>query len=518
MIIKIKKNWKDFVDGAPHEALQDDPSRRDFLKRGIYASGMFVMGPAMLSLLRPDRAVAAAFEAAYRNVNASYVLYEASGGCGFTAIAAPYDKDGRALTGNAELGWANGSTEDVSLISGLSLNTQDEFLRTIMRGGAYANIDGTSQEALASAALVQQLFREKVSGTMISCQTADDSIQNNYLNLHLVQKMRMGKVMQALAIGDNARSGNAVFNSSSESGKGFNGVASNTIEQLVGAVRAPVSESNPNESIMDRMARAVASLSTIQSKRDFGDFIGRKAFDERFNPAIQANGANFDPNYGKNLLDVTAGTFKGKNPFGANLLTPNLINSNSANGIMDKGYIASLSAAHRQIASGLYVERGGFDYHPNNNPNVGHRMHAELARFVIMWALTAQAEGKPSMLMMVSDGSIAWNMGDTDQGNRHVAAGDRGTFSTPLIFFFHPTKKVETKQIGHFVRQGNGFSTARETAVGKEGRMIGFAGALTFAKFAGLIDKASDRSFKDLAASAGITLSDADLNSLCGVG
>ena len=245
------------------------------------------------------------------------------------------------------------------------------------------------------------LFR---SGTTIACQTGDDNDQNKFLNLHLVQKMRTGSVMKSLSLGANPRSPNAVFEVASEPAKGFSGTPANDIRQLIGAVKAPQYTAAPNPSITDRISHTVAKLSAIQSGRDFQGFVGKSTFDEKFSKALKSNSPKFDQEYGKKLFDITNADFRGKSPFGADLLLPALITTTDESGNRERGYLASLSACHRQLASSMYVERGGYDYHPNSNPNLGHRMHAELARFVILWLMSAHAEGKPSMLMFVSDG------------------------------------------------------------------------------------------------------------------
>lgn len=518
MIFKIKKNLKDYVDQAPHEPHLQDPSRRDFLKRGIYASGLFVMGPSLFSLLRSETACASAFEEAYRNVGASYCMYEASGGCGFSAIAAPTNKEGKAIIDRKELGWANGSSVDVNFISGLTLNTQDEFLKTLLRGGAYTNLNGQTKNELANRSIVSEIFKNFVSGTTIAAATTDDSNQNKFLNLHLIQKMRSGSVMKSLSIGANGRSANAVFNAANEVTQGFSGTAANNINQLISSVKAPDGPANLTKTSAERVAKTIKLLSDIQSNRDFNGYIGKNNFDEKFSSSLEKNSIKFDVNYGKNLFDILSPQFSGKTPFGNNFLSPTMISDNQSYSDQERAYVAALSATHRQIAGSMYVERGGFDYHPTNDPNLGHLMHAELARFVILWAITAHAESTPSQLTIVSDGSIAWGEGNTDQGTRHVALGDRGTFHQALTFFYHPTKKVKTQPIGYFDVLGGGMSASSKSAVGKDPRMIGFSAALTFAKFSGLISNVADKSYKDLALSGGIALSDSDLNALCGVG
>ncbi len=514
MIIRVKKNWKDQIEGKPHEANKEDVSRRDFLKRGIYASSLLVTAPSFFSLLRTDQALAAAFESVYRTVDASYVLYEASGGACFAKMIAPLDEKGAPLVNRNLIGWTNNAGTNNALISGLTLNTADSFFNTLNNGGAY-NVGGQQRAQACDPGTMRNLLQNFVSGCTVSCSTGDDNDNNQMLNLHLIQRMRMGSVMKTL--GQGGRSANAVFNAASEPARGFNVVNSRTVNELIAAVsaednRIPAAQRpGVDQNIAGMLSTAIQGLIGIQSPRDYKGSVGRTVFETTLNSGLQKNAPKFDPNYGRNLFDIASAENSAR-LFG----NGEKLNAGYTNGLnggdldRERGYVASLSAAHRQLGGSMYVENGGYDYHDNTDGS-NQRKHAELARFVALWLMTAHAEGKPSMLMFVTDGATSFN----NQGGQLVPPGDRGSACMPFMLFYDPKGKREIQRhIGNFTSGRDAEAASRTTVVGRNPRMIGLSGAIAFARFAGLSTAATDRTFKDLAQSGGIVLSDAELISL----
>lgn len=515
MIIRVKKNWKDQIEGKPHAPNEENVSRRDFLKRGIYASSLLVTAPSFFSLLRTDQALAAAFESVYRTVDASYVLYEASGGACFPKMIAPPDEKGAPLVNRNLIGWTNNAGTNNTLISGLTLNTADAFFTTLNDNGGGYNVGGQQRAQACDAGTMRNLLQTHVSGCTVSCATGDDTDANQMLNLHIVQRMRMGSVMKTL--GQGGRSANAVFNAASEPARGFNVVNARTVNELIAAVsaedtRIPAAQRpGVDQTIAGLLSTAIQGLTGIQSPRDYKGSIGRTQFETTLAGGLQKNAAKFDPNYGRNLFDI-ASQANSARLFG----NGEKLNAGYTNGLnggdldRERGYVASLSATHRQLGGSMYVENGGYDYHDNTDGS-NQRKHAELARFVALWLMTAHAEGKPSMVMFVTDGATSFN----NQNGQLVPPGDRGSACMPFMLFYDPKGKREIQRhVGNFTSGRDAEAASRTTVVGRNTRMIGLSGAIAFARFAGLSTSASDRTFKDLALAGGFALSDADLISL----
>jgi hypothetical protein len=511
MLFKFSKNINDLLQGKPHEP-NKEISRRDFLQKSAYAGGIYLSIPTFFSLLRTDKALAAALSQAYREQPCSFAAMMLQGGNGFSRMVHPQKMDGGVITNKALLGLMPGDAPNSTLIPGIHLNQSDQFFKVLMAGGAYTNLpqfndvkngdtvvgvslgSSVSATALMTSARAQALL-SKVTGAAIYSRKNDDTDANPLNPIKLVQQMRLGQLAKTVG---NSNRGTRNWDGS----RLFETVQAGSVAGFVQSANlasGPVGDSTANGASIEK---AVRGLANEQKPKYSGRVGAADLFNSLVNGLSETKG-KFDPG----LADLA---YNPDNAANSAVLSP-VINYASLSA-SEKSLLAAYDANARQIAGSAYTQHGGYDYHNNRHDDMDVR-HSELARRVLIWAAAQDARKKPGVLFITTDGAISFTdkvtasnpVGDTGPSAR----GDGGDRGMALVLYYNPVARTAIHQVGYFQENAEAVSTAHLVASRKEVGYEPVSAALTFGRLSGLVTPgdASIQEFINLVNSKGTLIS-----------
>lgn len=418
MLIKVKKNWKDFAEG--HKGL----TRRDFLSKGFIAGAMSVALPellireaaaATLSCPPPTLvpgAIAQIFSEGGPTMGARFIS-EAQAASMNSAMAANY-----GISGAANL---------VKLGPNFVVDSTSPFGFVLMQGPpGYAG---------GAAAWQTNVLAKVSAGGHLGPFNADDGAGENTGLLGGVSPFKISQMAKDIKIGNSVT----------------------LAKWAQGLPAASVSGGNLQPSSLAKTftltpaATGLTNSNAIKAVADTANTLVQALSNAGFNTVARKGGAQ--------MLQSAGCAFYGNAPmasstFGTTLFTPTGITA-----LTSKFNVAGLSneeqaqvAAYYQsavgVAGGVITQFNGRDYHGGDPQNEIAPKDIEEARAIVMFLAACDAAQAPGAMIYLANGQAIANGvqqvtatldGNTVNMNAPVATDDAGgTYNGGLILFYDP--------------------------------------------------------------------------------
>jgi len=422
MLIKVKKNWKDFIEPSNHISL----TRRDLLARGLATGAMGILLPDLIAgeLLRSAEAAPTNCPAPVLQPGALAQIF-AEGG---PTMGARFISEAQAAAMNSAMATNYGisGTNLVKLGPNMVVDSTSPFGFTLLQGPpGYPG---------GAAAWKTNVLNKISGGGHLGPFNADDGAGINTGLLGGVSPFKISQMGKDINI--NAKNTKASWS------KG-----------LPAAAVAGGALTTANLVKTFSLTPAAAGLTTapaITAASNAANAI-TQALASVFNVSGRKNGANF--------LNSAGCAFYGNatiaNPaFATSLFTPSAITA-----LTSKVTVASLSAPEQAqiaayyqsavgVAGGVIMELNGRDYHGKSPQNVIAPADIEEARAIVMFLAACDAAQAAGAMIYLANGqaiasgvqSVPATVGGTAVTvNAPVAKGDAGgAYNAGLIIFYDP--------------------------------------------------------------------------------
>ena len=485
MIIKIKRPVEDYITTKPHAP---DYTRRRFLQFGLMNLSALYALPTLAGLLRSDPAMAAAATAGFGSINATFTSLENAGGHGLARMIVPFRevKDGVGTAfapgdATAIIGLHSSHGTSNSVIKGLTLNTSDTFYKCLTEQSGRLHHEGAwVGDPLLPAAKLQSLLA-KISGTLVACPCRDDNAESPLNPMAMIQQLRIGSVVSSLAIKHRpmTRQLTAQFDTASAFSRDKNEFVSSMILQ---------NSATDAKGLGNQVQSTLLKLAQGQMKQ-YGGLKGFDSLSKAYEVASPFFTSRFDDSSVRSPIDPDFAANKALFPYlstFSSTRTDDAVLKDEKNMLM--GHLANV----RQFAGSLHITESDYDYHDGGHKTSDWK-HSVFARNLILWAAAHDALGKDGVLCVFSDGSIAW----TNEAEPNAKA-DNPSVAMGAIFVFKANGNPPTmKAMGRLLAAtgSSAESGDRNYVVAQEPKNQAIAGALTYAKVAGLLDNSASQAF-----------------------
>jgi hypothetical protein len=424
MIIKIKKNWKDFAEKCNHP---EGLSRRDFLGRGMATGAMTVLLPKLLG---------------------GRLIYEALGGqvncppaTRVTGGIAQIFSEGGPTMGARLLGEQQAQSMNATMAANYGISGNLEKLglnvyvdRTSPFGAAL--LQGPNGYTGGAAAWRTNVLNKLSLGGHLGPFNADDGAGQNLGNFGAVTPFKSSQMGKDLLLG--VGSNQSKWAEGLPASRIIGAPAALTKEKLFGTFSmTPPAAGFVTKDTLNKASTAATGLAQIFSSLFQND--GRKGA-----ASLEAISCNFpgnadlaDPNYGSSLFTATNIT----------ALTSKMTVANMSPS--EQAQLAAFYQSAMGVAGGVLLEYNGRDYHAQDPATRITPADIEEARSVVMFLAACEAAQSRGALIYVSNGQaiangVQANVTATINGtavtvNAPVASADAGgAYNGGFILFYDP--------------------------------------------------------------------------------
>jgi hypothetical protein len=421
MIIKIKKTWKDFVEGPKHES----PSRRDFIARGLQTGAMAVALPKAfgLELIKSAAQLTVSCPVPSKVPGAIAQIYAVGG----PTMGARFFSEYQASIMNSGMAALYGitGTNLIKLGPGLVVDSTSVFGKTLMLGPPGFPGGATAWQS--------NVLGNVSAGGHLGPFNADDGAGVNLGMIGSVSLDKISSMGKDLSL--NPGPARATWTNGTPSLRVSN---PNTTTILAPFALHPAAAGYTTNSEMKNAADGAISIAQAASPM-FGTAT-RKGGPNMFSSAgcaFYGNAALTDPNYANGLFNPT-----------------------SITGLTQNITVASLTSAEQALLAAYYQSASGVlggvsicfnqrDYHGKDPQTEIAPADMEDARAIVMFLAACYSAKQPGAMIYVANGqavaggtqSVTATINGTMQTmNCPIALGDSGgSYNGGLIMFYSPS-------------------------------------------------------------------------------
>ena len=442
MIIKNKKNWKDFAEISNNHTI----SRRDLIKRGLATGTMSVLMSKLIAgdfVKQAFALTASNCPAPVRNPGAIAQIFSEGG----PTMGARFISDAQAASMNAGMAANYGISGQANLIKlgpNMVIDKTSPFGFTILQGPP--GFPG-------GAAAWQSSVLNKISGgAHLGPFNADDGAGSDSGLLGGVSPFKTSQIGKdiRLNVSNKLATWAAGLPSTSISGGKISPANLSNIFSL-----SPAAAGLINSQAMTNAADATNALAAALSpifKNDVRK--GAQQMQASANCAFYGNAALSDPAYGASLF----------NPANIVALTAKMTVANLTS--TEQAQLSSFYQAANGVTGGVILQFDGRDYHGGDPQTDIAPSDIEEARAVVMFlAACDAAQAKGSMIYFSNGQAIANGTravtaninGTTSNMNAPVAVDDAGgSYNAGLIIFYDPKGSPPAAKFTGTVNSTNG--------------------------------------------------------------